>query len=59
MSHPYQAEFEKNYYSKKAIDWMLERVFKPDKYPEFHDYLNHVHEEWIASQIARNRKLDK
>jgi hypothetical protein len=42
-----QTEFDKLYYSKKATELLLERVFKPEKYPEFHTFLDQIHEQWI------------
>jgi len=43
-----QEEFDKIYFSKKSTDQLLERVFKPEKYKEFHEYLNKLHEEWLG-----------
>ncbi len=31
-----QEDFDKIYFSKKSTDQLLERVFKPEKYKEFH-----------------------
>lgn len=47
--HPFHEEFQKLYYDKKGrtLELMTERIFKPTKYPEFHDYLNCIHEHWI------------
>ena len=40
-------EFDELYYNKKSTLLMLERVFKPEKYPEFHVFLFKLHEKWI------------
>lgn len=37
-----QAEFD-----KLSIDQRIERIFKPEKYPEFHAFLDELHEAWI------------
>jgi len=43
----YEDEFNKLYNNKKATALMIERVFKPEKYPEFHFHLDVIHELWI------------
>ena len=32
----------------RGVDAITERLFKPDKYPDFHAYLDALHERWIA-----------
>lgn len=48
MTSKFQAEFDRLLSHKKSSDLMIERIFKPEKYPEFHLYLNMIHEEWIV-----------
>lgn len=42
-------EFEKLYSSKQSTAMLLERIFNPQKYPDFHAYLENLHEDWIKS----------
>lgn len=44
-----QKEFNDLLAHKNATALLLERIFKPEKYPEFHAYLDFLHERWIAS----------
>lgn len=48
-NHPYQVEFDRILNNKKSVDLLLERIFKPEKYKDFHDYLDYVHAEWVKS----------
>lgn len=45
-------EFDKLYYHKKGTELMLERVFNPKKYPEFHQYLDQLHEKWMKTSFS-------
>lgn len=37
------------YNHKKATDLLLERIFAPERFPDFHAYLDRLHEQWIKS----------
>lgn len=45
--HPYYAEFERINNHKKSAAMLIEMTLKPEKFKEFHEYLNFVHEEWL------------
>lgn len=43
-------------FDKLNSDERIHRLMRPEEFPEFHEFLRAIHDQWIADMLVLNRR---